>query len=158
MARYDGIRFGYRETNTKSAEECITLSRSRGFGKEVKRKIMTGTYLLSNSERKQIYIKAQKTRRMIFEKTKEIFREFDVILSPVSPGTAFSFNQRKDPLAMYLEDVFTVHANLTGMPAISLPVGKHSNNMPFGLQLMADQFQERKLLTISDYLCRNAEK
>jgi aspartyl-tRNA(Asn)/glutamyl-tRNA(Gln) amidotransferase subunit A len=127
-------------------------SRTEGFGPEVKRRIMTGTFVLSQGYYDAYYAKAQKVRRLIKDRTDEILAQHDVILLPTAPTTAFKLGDVKDPLQMYLQDIFTVHANLSGNPAISLPIGMHSNGMPFGLQLIANNFEEAKLLSISDYL------
>lgn len=150
LARYDGVHFGYRSPNASNLEETYVYSRSEGFGAEVKRRIMLGTYVLSAGYYDAYYAKAQKVRRILRDKTKAIFTEFDFILSPTTTNSAFKIGEKSDdPIEMYLEDIFTVQANLVGMPAISIPIGKTSNNMPFGLQLMADAFEEEKLLDIS---------
>ena len=128
-------------------------SRSEGFGDEVKRRIMLGTFVLSSGYYDAYYSKGQRVRRIIRNKTNEIFNNYDFILLPTTPGTAFEFGQKSaDPIAMYLEDIFTVQANITGLPAISLPIGKHSNGMPFGVQLMAKGFAESDLLSFSKQL------
>lgn len=156
LARYDGIRYGVRASDTIDMETTLTKSRSRGFGKEVKRRIMLGTFVLSAGYYDAYYSKGQKVRRMIYDKTKEIFKDYDFIFLPTTPTSAFGFGEKiTDPVLMYLADIFTVQANLTGMPAISLPLGKNENNMPFGMQLVADKYEESKLLTFSDYLLKN---
>lgn len=156
LARYDGVHYGYRSPNATDLESTYKKSRSEGFGKEVKRRIMLGTFVLSSGYYDAYYSKAQKVRRILQDKTKEILSRYDFILLPSTPGTAFEFGQKSaDPVAMYLEDIFTVQANLTGVPAISLPLGKHSNGMPFGVQLMANMFEEEKLLAFSNELMRN---
>jgi aspartyl-tRNA(Asn)/glutamyl-tRNA(Gln) amidotransferase subunit A len=156
LARYDGVHYGYRSPNATDLESTYKKSRSEGFGKEVKRRIMLGTFVLSSGYYDAYYSKAQKVRRILQDKTKEILSDYDFILLPSTPGTAFEFGQKSaDPVAMYLEDIFTVQANLTGVPAISLPLGKHSNGMPFGVQLMANMFEEEKLLAFSNELMRN---
>jgi aspartyl-tRNA(Asn)/glutamyl-tRNA(Gln) amidotransferase subunit A len=150
LARYDGVHFGYRSPNAKNLEETYVYSRSEGFGAEVKRRIMLGTYVLSAGYYDAYYSKAQKVRRILRDKTKAIFSEYDFILSPTTTNSSFKIGEKSnDPIEMYLEDIFTVQANLVGMPAISLPIGNTSNKMPFGLQLMADAFEEEKLLDIS---------
>jgi aspartyl-tRNA(Asn)/glutamyl-tRNA(Gln) amidotransferase subunit A len=156
LSRFDGVHYGYRSPNATDLESTYKKSRSEGFGKEVKRRIMLGTFVLSSGYYDAYYSKAQKVRRILQDKTKEILSDYDFILLPSTPGTAFEFGQKSaDPVAMYLEDIFTVQANLTGVPAISLPLGKHSNGMPFGVQLMANMFEEEKLLAFSNELMRN---
>lgn len=156
LSRYDGVHFGYRSPNATNLESTYKKSRSEGFGKEVKRRIMLGTFVLSSGYYEAYYSKAQKVRRILQDKTKEILSHYDFILLPSTPGTAFEFGQKSaDPVAMYLEDIFTVQANLTGVPAISLPLGKHSNGMPFGVQLMTNMFEEEKLLAFSNELMRS---
>lgn len=153
LARYDGIRYGYRSKKATDIESTYKRSRTEGFGTEVKRRIMLGTFVLSSGYYDAYYSKAQRVRRLIKEKTDEIFSSFDFILLPTTPGTAFEFgNKGADPIKMYLEDIFTVHANIAGLPAISLPLGKHSNGLPFGVQLMSKNFEELKLLSLSKYL------
>ncbi|HQU56679.1 MAG TPA: amidase family protein, partial [Chitinophagaceae bacterium] len=128
-------------------------SRSEGFGKEVKRRIMLGSFVLSAGYYDAYYTKAQKVRKLLKDNIRLIFNEFDFILLPTSPVTAFKAGEKmKDPIAMYLADIYTVLANLTGIPAISLPIFKHSNQLPFGLQVMSDKFNEVPLLEISKKL------
>ncbi len=171
LARYAGITYGYRSSNGSNnlnitnANEVPTAasldmvykkSRSEGFGTEVKRRIMLGTFVLSSGYYDAYYSKGQKVRRIIKNKTDEILKNYDFILLPTTPGTAFEFGQKSaDPIAMYLEDIFTVQANITGLPAISLPLGKHSNGLPFGIQLMAKSFAESELLSFSKLLMAN---
>lgn len=153
LARYDGIHFGYRSLNATDLESTYVKSRSEGFGKEVKRRIMLGTYVLSAGYYDAYYTKAQKVRRLVKESTKKVFEQYDFIISPTSPHTAFDINaQKDDQIKMYLEDIFTVQANLAGIPAISLPLGQNSEQMPFGIQLMASEFNEEKLLAFSKEL------
>lgn len=153
LARYDGVHFGYRSPNATDLESTYKLSRTEGFGKEVKRRILLGTFVLSSGYYDAYYGKAQKARRLVKEQTNKIFEEYDFILSPTTPGTAFPLGQEyKDPTVLYLEDIFTVQANIAGIPAISLPLGKHSNGLPFGMQLMAPAFGEKKLLEFSKYV------
>lgn len=156
LARYDGVHFGYRSSNAKNLEETYIYSRSEGFGAEVKRRIMLGTYVLSAGYYDAYYAKAQKVRRILTDKTNEIFADFDFLLSPTTTNSAFKIGQKSnDPIEMYLEDVFTVQANLVGMPAISIPLGKTSNQMPFGLQLMSKAFDEKNLFDFSAALMNN---
>ena len=150
LSRYDGMRYGYRSANAADVPTTYSKSRSEGFGKEVKRRIMLGTFVLSTGYYDAYYAKAQKVRRLIQEKTFEILAKYDFIITPTSPHTAFKFGENsKDPIAMYLEDIFTVQANLAGIPGISLPLYTHSNGMPFGLQVMSGKFEEKKLLSFS---------
>lgn len=150
LARYDGIHYGYRSPKATDLESTYKLSRSEGFGKEVKRRIMLGSFVLSSGYYDAYYGKAQKVRRLIREKTLEILGQFDFILTPSTPGTAFEIGAKtNDPITMYLEDIYTVQANICGVPAISVPVGKHSNGLPFGLQLMGKPFDEVGLFDLS---------
>ncbi len=153
LARYDGIHFGYRTKVSKSLEQTYVLSRTEGFGEEVKRRIMLGTFVLSAGYKEAYYRKAQQIRRIVENKTQEILQKFDFILSPTTPHTAFDIGDKQpDPTKRYLEDIFTVHANITGNPAISLPLYTHTNGMPFGLQLLSKKFSERSLLSFSSEL------
>jgi aspartyl-tRNA(Asn)/glutamyl-tRNA(Gln) amidotransferase subunit A len=153
LARFDGVRYGFRSNNFTDLDSAYINSRTEGFGEEVKRRIMLGTFVLSAGYYDAYFTKAQKIRRLIQKKTMEIFAEYDFIISPTTPHTSFKIGQKyKDPTIMYLEDIFTVHANLAGNPAISLPLGVHSNGLPIGLQIMADNFKESDLLAFSKYL------
>jgi aspartyl-tRNA(Asn)/glutamyl-tRNA(Gln) amidotransferase subunit A len=150
LARYDGITFGYRSTNATDLESTYKKSRSEGFGLEVKRRIMLGTFVLSSGYYDAYYSKGQRVRRLLQNRTNEILSNYDFILLPTTPGTAFEFGQKgADPIAMYLEDIFTVQANITGIPAISLPIGKHSKGLPFGIQIMGNKFAESRLFAFS---------
>jgi aspartyl-tRNA(Asn)/glutamyl-tRNA(Gln) amidotransferase subunit A len=155
LSRFDGVHFGYRNMEAKGVEDTYKKSRSEGFGPEVQRRIMAGTFVLSNEYYDSYYTKAQKVRRVLTDKTEAILADFDFILLPTTPSTAFELNGVKDPIQMYLQDIFTVHANLTGHPAISIPIGKHSNGMPFGIQLMAKKFDEQGLYAVADYIEKN---
>jgi len=154
LSRYDGVRYGYRSAKkSNDLTEFYKHNRSEGFGKEVKRRIMLGTFVLSTGYYDAYFTKAQKVRRKLVEKTQLVFNEFDFILMPTSPSVAFKIGEKTDdPIAMYLADIYTVFANLTGIPGISLPLFKHSNGMPFGIQLMAKQFNELSLLQASQQL------
>jgi aspartyl-tRNA(Asn)/glutamyl-tRNA(Gln) amidotransferase subunit A len=154
LSRYDGVRYGYRSAKPSTdLTEFYKHNRSEGFGKEVKRRIMLGTFVLSTGYYDAYFAKAQKVRRKLVEKTELVFSEFDLILMPTSPSVAFKIGEKTDdPIAMYLADIYTVFANLTGIPGISLPLFKHSNGMPFGVQLMAKQFNELSLLQASQRL------
>ena len=157
LARYDGIHFGYRSPNAHDLESTYVLSRSEGFGDEVKRRIMLGTYVLSAGYYDAYYAKGQKVRRILKQETERILSEYDLILLPTTPGTAFKIGEQiDDPIKMYLEDIFTVQANLTGVPAISLPTGKHSNGLPFGIQIMSKHFAENELFAFANTFNINA--
>lgn len=153
LARYDGIHYGYRSKSAKDIDSTYISSRSEGFGDEVKRRIMLGTFVLSSGYYDAYYSKAKKARRLIKDATDDILENNDFIILPTTPDTAFKIGEKtNDPVKMYLSDIFTVQANLTGIPAISLPLFKHSNGMPFGIQLMSKKFDEAKLLNISNEL------
>lgn len=160
LSRYDGIRYGYRyESNTEDLAALYKKTRSKGFGKEVKRRIMLGAFVLSEGFYDAYFTKAQQIRKLLVTQTKEIFKDFDVLILPTAPTTAFDAgSMEKDPIAMYLADIYTVYANLTGTPAISLPLFKHSNGMPFGLQVIADNFDESTLFNFSHVLMSNYKK
>jgi len=155
LSRFDGVHFGYRAAGAKGVDDTYKKSRSEGFGPEVQRRIMAGTFVLSNEFYDAYYTKGQKVRRVLKKRTDEILNDFDLILLPTTPAPAFELNAVKDPIQMYLQDIFTVHANLTGNPAISLPIGKHSNGLPFGIQVMAKNFAEKELFDFSAYLIEN---
>jgi len=156
LSRYDGVKYGYRApANDIELNELYKETRSQGFGKEVKRRIMLGTFVLSSGYYDAYFTRAQKVRKLLFDKTQLIFNEFDFIILPTSPATAFKIGEKMDdPIAMYLADIYTVMANLVGIPAISLPLFKHTNGMPFGLQVMANRFNELDLLRISNQLMK----
>lgn len=156
LSRFDGIKYGYR-TNAPGVEltDFYKKTRSAGFGKEVKRRIMLGTFVLSAGYYDAYFTRAQKVRQLLHEKTQLIFKDFDFILLPTSPVTAFKAGEKtEDPIAMYLADIYTVMANLVGVPAVSLPLFKHSNGMPFGLQVMANRFDEVSLLQVSHHIMK----
>lgn len=152
LARFDGVHFGYRSEHAKDLEELYVKSRTEGFGDEVKRRIMAGTFILSQNNYEAFYLKAQKVRRLIKERTDEILNTYDLILMPTTLSTAFQLNEIVDPLRMYKEDTYTVQANLSGHPAISFQLGKHSNGLPYGVQLVGKYFMEKELLDASAYL------
>jgi aspartyl-tRNA(Asn)/glutamyl-tRNA(Gln) amidotransferase subunit A len=145
LSRFDGVHYGYRSASAKGLEETFKLSRSEGFGSEVKRRIMAGTFVLSHGYYDAYYSKAQKVRRLIKDYTKNILQENDLIMLPSTLGTAFEIGKITDPIAMYMQDIFTVHANLTGNPAISIPFAMHSNGLPYGLQFIGKEFEEQNL-------------
>jgi aspartyl-tRNA(Asn)/glutamyl-tRNA(Gln) amidotransferase subunit A len=154
LSRFDGVRFGYRSySNADDLTDFYKHTRSEGFGLEVQRRIMLGTFVLSAGYYDAYFSKAQQVRRLLVNKTKEIFADYDAIILPTSPTTAFKFGEKtEDPIAMYLADIYTVFANLTGLPAISVPLFRHSNNMPFGLQIMTAKSEELTLLQLSQHL------
>jgi aspartyl-tRNA(Asn)/glutamyl-tRNA(Gln) amidotransferase subunit A len=152
LSRFDGVHFGHRSSIAVGVEQTYKKSRSEGFGPEVQRRIMAGTFVLSHGYYDAYYTKGQKVRRVLKNRTEEILSRYDLILLPTTPSTAFELNAVKDPIQMYLQDIFTVHANLTGHPAISLPLGNHSNGMPFGIQVMGKLFGEKDLFNFSSYL------
>lgn len=150
LARYDGAHFGFRSPDAFDIDSTYVKSRSQGFGNEVKRRIMLGTFVLSAGYYDAYYTKGLKVRNLIKQKTEEIFKSYDFILLPTAPTTAFGIGENiTDPITMYLQDIFTVHANLAGIPAVSLPLFTHSNGMPFGTQLMAAKSEDAKLLSFS---------
>ncbi|OCX50732.1 glutaminyl-tRNA synthase (glutamine-hydrolyzing) subunit A [Mucilaginibacter sp. PPCGB 2223] len=158
LARYDGVHYGYRSRNATTLESTYKKSRSEGFGKEVKRRIMLGTFILSSGYYDAYYAKAQKTRRLIQEKTLEIVRDYDFILSPTTPTPAFGIAEIiKDPIVMYLEDIFTVQASLAGIPAISIPLGNNKAGLPLALQLITKSFNESGLFSFSKYVLELAK-
>jgi aspartyl-tRNA(Asn)/glutamyl-tRNA(Gln) amidotransferase subunit A len=157
LSRFDGVHFGHRSQGAKGVEETYKKSRSEGFGPEVKRRIMAGTFVLSHGYYDAYYTKGQKVRRVLQNKTDEIFKSYDFIILPTTPTTAFELNAVSDPISMYLQDIYTVHANLTGNPAISLPLGKHSNGMPFGVQVIADHYKEKEMFDFSRQLGKIVE-
>ena len=148
LARYDGVKFGYRaEGPFKDLNEMYCKTRGEGFGKEVKRRLLIGTYVLSSGYYDAYYIHAQKVRRKIVQDFNSVFKDIDVILSPTTPSDAFVLGEKKeDPINMYLNDVFTVPSSLAGLPAISIPAGLSKNNKPLGLQLISNKFTEDILL------------
>jgi aspartyl-tRNA(Asn)/glutamyl-tRNA(Gln) amidotransferase subunit A len=149
LARFAGMHYGFRSQNAVDLESTIKKSRSEGFGPEVKRRIMLGTFVLSSGYYDAYYSKAQKVRRLVKNKTEEIFKNYDFIISPTSPTTAFKIGEKSDnPLAMYLADIFTVHANIAGIPAISIPNGHDTNGLPIGLQIMAPLGKDAALLNL----------
>jgi aspartyl-tRNA(Asn)/glutamyl-tRNA(Gln) amidotransferase subunit A len=157
LSRYDGVRYGHRTTEAvKDLTEFYKRSRTEGFGKEVQRRIMLGTFVLSAGYYDAYYTKAQQVRRLLVNKTNSIFSHFDAILLPTSPSTAFAIGEKSDdPIAMYLADIYTVFANLTGIPGVSVPLYKHPNGMPFGLQVMTKAEDELTLLQLSKLLMDN---
>jgi aspartyl-tRNA(Asn)/glutamyl-tRNA(Gln) amidotransferase subunit A len=154
LSRYDGVKYGYRTGGkVNDLTEFYKLTRSEGFGKEVKRRIMLGTFVLSAGYYDAYYTRAQKVRKLLTDRMSLIFKDFDFILLPTTPTTAFTAGEKtSDPIAMYLADIYTVTANLTGLPAISLPLFWHNNGLPFGLQVLARPLNEVSLLHFSNLL------
>lgn len=160
LSRYDGVKYGFRYQDKE--ESLVTFykkNRGNGFGREVKKRIMLGTFVLSEGYYDAYYTKAQQVRNLLVSLNKNIFNKFDAILLPTAPSTAFDADSMKnDPIAMYLADIYTVYANLTGIPGISLPLFKHSNGMPFGVQVLTNKHNELTLLEFSDLLLKNYKR
>lgn len=154
LGRFDGVRYGHQQNDVKhSLTDFYKANRNEGFGKEVKRRIMLGTFVLSAGFYDAYFTRAQQVRRLIFEQTASIFSNYDAILMPVSPTTAFKLGEKTtDPVAMYLADIYTVFANLAGIPGMALPLFKHTNGMPFGIQVLTNRFEEVSLHRISQML------
>ena len=147
LSRYDGLKYGYRSANAKTLSEVYRLSRSEGFGLEVKRRIMLGSFVLSSGYYDAYYKKALQARALVKDSYKQLFERFDMILSPVAPTTAYKIGENiDDPVKMYMGDVYTVPVNLAGLPAASLPCGFDKTGLPVGFQLIGDAFSEKKLI------------
>jgi aspartyl-tRNA(Asn)/glutamyl-tRNA(Gln) amidotransferase subunit A len=150
LARYDGIRYGHRSANAKDAIDIYFQSRAEGFGQEVKRRIILGTYVLSSGYYDAFYLRAQKVRTLIRNDFLKAFDEVDVMLTPTSPVPAFKKGERtSDPLQMYLADIYTISANLAGLPGLSLPCGFTSGGLPIGLQVLGRSFEESTVLSVA---------
>jgi aspartyl-tRNA(Asn)/glutamyl-tRNA(Gln) amidotransferase subunit A len=150
LARYDGVHFGHRAKKFVNLIDMYCKSRGEGFGKEVKRRIMLGTYALSSGYIDAYYLKALKVRRLIKNDFDQAFASCDVIMGPTSPTAAFKIGEKtEDPLAMYLSDIYTISCNLAGLPGISVPCGFTKANLPIGLQILAAPFEEDKLLRVA---------
>ena len=147
LARFDGIKYGYRAEEYHGLTDLYEITRSEGFGEEVKRRIMLGTYALSSGYYDAYYKKAQQVRGLIKRDFAACFEKYDVLLTPTTPTTAYKFGEKSDPVAMYMGDICTVAVNIAGLPAISIPAGLDKKGMPIGIQLIANSFDERKLLT-----------
>lgn len=155
LARYDGARYGYRDSKPASLEDMYVLSRTAGFGVEVKRRIMLGTYVLSAGYYDAYYRKAQRVRRLIQRDFLEAYGKVDCIITPTSPSTAFKAGEKlDDPLQMYLSDIYTVSANLAGIPGVSIPYGTDTLNLPIGVQILGKHFDEATILKTADFLER----
>jgi aspartyl-tRNA(Asn)/glutamyl-tRNA(Gln) amidotransferase subunit A len=155
LARYDGVRYGIRN-EAENLDEMYELTRGIGFGEEVQRRIMIGTYVLSSGYYDAYYLKAQKVRRLIKEDFEKAFENVDFLLTPSTPSTAFELGQKQDPIKMYLNDIFTVPASLAGLPGISIPVGLDKAGLPVGIQLIANSFDEPNLISVAHTLEKSA--
>ena len=155
LARYDGVRYGIRN-EAENLDEMYELTRGNGFGEEVQRRIMIGTYVLSSGYYDAYYLKAQKVRRLIKEDFEKAFENVDFLLTPSTPSTAFELGQKQDPIKMYLNDIFTVPASLAGLPGISIPVGLDKTGLPVGIQLIANSFDEPNLISVAHTLEKSA--
>jgi aspartyl-tRNA(Asn)/glutamyl-tRNA(Gln) amidotransferase subunit A len=154
LSRFDGVRYGYRCENPKDLNDLYTRSRGEGFGAEVQRRIMVGTYALSSGYYDAYYLKAQQLRHLISDDFKKAYQQVDVIMAPTTPETAFNLGEKSgDPISMYLSDIYTIAVNLAGIPAISIPVGfvntSSGNSMPVGMQIMGNYFDEARLLNVA---------
>jgi aspartyl-tRNA(Asn)/glutamyl-tRNA(Gln) amidotransferase subunit A len=153
LARFDGARYGYRTAETKNLEELYSQSRSHGFGPEVKRRIMLGTYVLSAGYYEAYYKKAQQVRRLIKNDFDQVFEKVDFLLVPTSPTPAFKLGEKvDDPLSMYLSDVYTVPSSLAGIPGVNIPVGFTKNHLPIGVQVLARSFDEATCIQVGNWL------
>ena len=153
LSRYDGVKYGYSNTDDNiDLKTLYTSSRSKGFGKEVQRRIMLGTFVLSAGYYDAYFAKAQRVRRLLVDLTKDIFNQFDAIILPTVPSPAYKVGEKKDPIEIFLADIYTVYANLVGIPAISLPLFRHSTGLPFGLQVMTSQNNDLHLLHLSEQM------
>lgn len=158
LSRFDGVRYGHRtKENVEDLTDFYKKSRTEGFGKEVQRRILLGTFVLSAGYFDAYFTKAQQVRRLLVNQTEQIFAQYDALLMPTVPTTAFGIGAKtSDPVEMYIADIYTVFANLAGLPAISIPLYQHSNGMPFGLQVLTNKSDEQTLIDLSDYLLENA--
>ena len=146
LSRYDGVKYGYSYRDADSIWDAMEKTRQNGFGPEVSRRIMLGTYALSAGYYDAYYVKAQKVRTMIRNEFSSVFNDYDVLITPTSPSTAFLIGEKtQDPLQMYLNDICTIPANIAGIPAISIPAG-FSNGLPIGMQIMGNYFSENTIL------------
>lgn len=153
LSRFDGVRYGYRSSNTKDIMSMYFKTRSEGFGAEVKRRILLGTFVLSSDYYDSYYLKAQKVRQLIRNQVKELLKDYDFILMPTTTTTAFKLGEHNtNPLEMYLSDLYSVQANVAGLPAVSFPYGKDDTGLPIGLQLLADEDEETKLFQLTNQL------
>jgi aspartyl-tRNA(Asn)/glutamyl-tRNA(Gln) amidotransferase subunit A len=150
LARYDGMQYGYRTKNATNLIETYSKTRGEGFGKEVQRRIMIGTYALSSGYKDAYYIKALKVRRLIKDDFDKVFARCDVVIGPTTPTPAFKVGEKADnPLAMYLSDIYTISCNLAGIAGVSIPCGFTRSGLPIGLQIQAAPFEEETLLRVA---------
>jgi len=150
LSRFDGVRYGYRAPEYGDLTDMYEKTRAQGFGAEVKRRIMIGTYVLSHGYYDAYYIKAQRIRRLIAQDFAEAFKQCDVIMGPTSPTTAFKLGEKgDDPVQMYLSDIYTIAVNLAGLPGMSIPCGFGENNLPVGLQIIGNYFDEARMLNVA---------
>ena len=150
LSRFDGVRYGYRAPEYTDLADMYEKSRSQGFGEEVKRRIMIGTYVLSHGYYDAYYLQAQKIRRLIAQDFTDAFKQCDVIMGPTSPSTAFNLGEKgDDPVQMYLSDIYTIAVNLAGLPGMSIPCGFGTNEMPVGLQIIGNYFDEARMLNVA---------
>jgi len=158
LARYDGVKYGYRSPNVKKLHDLYTQTRQEGFGKEVKRRIILGTFSLSSGYYDAYYLKALKGRTLIINDFRGAFSKVDVIVSPVTTSSAFGIGEKvSDPLEMYMSDILTISANLAAIPGLSIPIGKDRDGLPIGLQIMGSHFQERKILNCARAIEQSVE-
>ena len=156
LARYDGVKYGFRSKNNNSLDEMYEMTRREGFGKEVKRRILIGTYVLSAGYYDAYYLKAQKVRKLITNDFTNAYKQCDFILTPTAPSAAFPIGEKEDdPIKMYLNDVFTVPASLAGIPGISIPFGKSKEGLPLGVQILSKHFDEQTIFNVASYLEKN---
>ena len=149
LSRFDGVRYGYRAPAYDDLNDLYSKSRTQGFGEEVKRRILIGTYVLSHGYYDAYYLQAQRIRRLIAQDFVEAFKQCDVIMGPTSPSTAFKIGEKAaDPVQMYLSDIYTIAVNLAGLPGMSVPCG-FAGGLPIGLQLIGDYFSEARLLGVA---------
>ena len=156
LSRFDGVRYGYQCQNPIDLDDLYVRSRSEGFGEEVKRRIMVGTWALSAGFYDAYYKKAQKIRRLIAQDFDQAFADVDIIAAPVSPETAFKFNDKKDPVSMYQADMYTIPSSLAGLPCLSMPIGL-VDELPVGLQLIGHNLQEAKILNAAHQYQQDTE-
>ena len=150
LSRFDGVRYGYRAPEYSDLADMYEKSRAQGFGAEVKRRIMIGTYVLSHGYYDAYYLQAQKIRRLIAQDFTEAYKQCDVIMGPTSPSTAFKLGEKgDDPVQMYLSDIYTIAVNLAGLPGMSIPCGFGANDMPVGLQIIGNYFDEARMLNVA---------
>jgi aspartyl-tRNA(Asn)/glutamyl-tRNA(Gln) amidotransferase subunit A len=150
LARYDGVRYGYRSPNTRTLADMYRKTRDEGFGSEVKRRIMLGTYVLSSGYYDAYYLKAQKVRTLLARDFQNAFANVDAIVTPTAPTPAFKLGEKvDDPLSMYLADIYTVTADLAGIPGISVPCGETKSGLPIGLQILGKHFDEGTILRVA---------